>query len=506
MFRCTFSDCALASATTRYIYCALNWFALEQLYLYLKNRFRIDSGSFPLARRWPNTGPFEYFRLMRVVLFWIFAFSFIQFGYHDSFQHYEKKAASFPCSSPISLVADQNRIEKPVCTATLQWVRRTLWQHHSRDPQFDKAIRRTLKAAMTEKQKSNSGWLCMWCRVMSGKHANHCHSCGGHWQEVGDGYGSSYRATSRHHRTQEEDYHQWPSYPKSPRRKGKGKGKSPRPKNRQQGQEQQQPKASATPTTPQEALTVPAVTSGLSWMQAAQSIPMPTQTAATDSQSATGTVPMEYKALIESLKRNQTKGTLPEDVQQEMKSFKIKEEKEQNKELNQAVKGLRKARKELQESHEARAQLHSQWRNFLSLSVTQWQGFTSQFQAQEQVAVNRITEAQQALQEAKAQLASSKEIAELASNAEQVPPDVDLVSEDDAAKTADAASKMQDGMMNLTTTLEQLHKAAEDIHASEQAAKKARVQGPEDAPAAFGSGALEPFAQPGTKRPMSAGA
>ena len=36
--------------------------------------------------------------------------------------------------------------------------------------------------------------------------------------------------------------------------------------------------------------------------------------------------------------------------------------KEQNKELNQAVKGLRKARKELQDSFEARSQLHMQCR------------------------------------------------------------------------------------------------------------------------------------------------
>ena len=240
-------------------------------------------------------------------------------------------------------------------------------------------------------------------------------------------------------------------------------------------------------------------------MQAAQGIQAPTLTVATDSQQATGAIPQEYKALIDSLKRNQTKGTLPDDVQQEMKTLKIKEEKEQNKELNQAVKGLRKARKELQESHEARAQLHSQWRNFLSLSVTQWQGFTSQFQAREKVAVNRISEAQQALQEAKALLASSKEIVELAPNAESV-QDVDLVSEDDTAKTADSASRMQDGMQNLTTTLENLHKAAEDIHASEQAAKRARLQGQGDVSGALGSGALEPFAQPGTKRPTSAGA
>ena len=220
-----------------------------------------------------------------------------------------------------------------------------------------------------------------------------------------------------------------------------------------------------------------------------------------------GADPAEYKALIDTLKKNQSKGTLPDDVQQELRTLKVKEEKDQNKELNQAVKGLRKARKGLQEAFEARSQLHTQWRNFLSLSVTQWQGFTSQFQAQEKVAMTRVAEAQQTLQEAKAQLASSKEIVDLAT-AQQMDGsnEVDLVSEEDAAKAVDSAQQMQSGMQNLTVTLEQLHQAAETIHANEQAAKKARLDGQEDVSGLPGSGQLQPFAQPGTKRPQSAGA
>ena len=241
-------------------------------------------------------------------------------------------------------------------------------------------------------------------------------------------------------------------------------------------------------------------------MQAAQTIQTPAPNVPVDNPAAP--IPMEYKALIDTPRKNQSKGTLPEDVQQEMKNIQVKEEKEQNKELNLALKDLRKARKELQDSFEARSQLHLQWRSFLSLSVTQWQGFTSQFQAQEHAAMTRITEAQQLLQEAKAQLASSKEIADLAatSHGESGTAEVDLVSEDDTSKAMDSAQKMQDGMKNLTTTLEQLHQAAEAIHASEQASKKARLDGQADVAGLPGSGQLEPFAQPGIKRPQSAGA
>ena len=195
---------------------------------------------------------------------------------------------------------------KPVCVTTLRWIKKTLWQHHSRDPKFNQVINRTLQGAMADNKKANAGWLCLWCRVMNGKHANHCHSCGGHWQDVSEGYGSSYRSDSRRQRNQEEDYQQWPKRPKSPRPKGKGKGKgkSPRPKQRRQEQAPLPPSAPAgTPT--QEVLAIPSVNAGLSWMQAAQSIQGPPAPAPVDGQMATGTTgapPQEYKALIDSLK------------------------------------------------------------------------------------------------------------------------------------------------------------------------------------------------------------
>ena len=121
---------------------------------------------------------------------------------------------------------------------------------------------------------------------------------------------------------------------------------------------------------------------------------------------------------------------------------------------------------------------------------------------------DRVAEAQLALQEAKSQLAGSKEIAELAATTttEGQTVDVDLVSEEDKSKVPDNAQRMQDGMQNLTTTLEQLHHAAEDMLATEQAAKKARLQGQDDVSGMPGATALEPFAQPGSKRPQGAGA
>ena len=324
---------------------------------------------------------------------------------------------------------------------------------------------------------------------------------------VGEGYNNSYRAWSQS-RQSDQNQAQWPQTPraKSPRSKGKGKGKnkgkhkSPRRQKTPHGDQVPPPPPQSASTE----LAVPAVKANMDWLKAAKAIPATAPVSIAD--SSVPAIPQEFRALIDTLKKNQSKGTLPEDVQNEMKTLQVKEEKDNNKELNQALKGLRKARKEVQDSLEARSTLHAQWRKFLSMSVTQWQGFTNQFQAQETAALQRITEAQQALQEAKAMLAKSKEIAELSPNlnAEPAVTDVDLVSDSESTHVEDNALKMQHGLLNLTKTLEQLHTAAEDIHESEQAAKKARLVGPAEE-AGFGSGALEPFHKPGTKRPQSAG-
>ena len=243
-------------------------------------------------------------------------------------------------------------------------------------------------------------------------------------------------------------------------------------------------------------------------MQAAQqfgpAVPPSNADASQTPASASGSVPPEYQGLIESLKRNQSKGTLPDDVQQEMKSLKVKVEKDQAKGLHQAVKSLGKARRELREAFDARAQLHAHWRSFLSLSVTQWQTFTGQFQAQEAAAMRQIGETQAALEEAKAQFEAGKsEIGK-----EETIADVDLVSEEENGKAESSAVKILDGLKHLTSSLSELSTAAESIHVEQQAHKKARLDGQDDVSgtAAPGSRQLEPFALPGTKRPPGAGA
>ena len=302
--------------------------------------------------------------------------------------------------------------------------------------------------------------------------------------------------------------------PKSPKRKGKGKGKkgkSPKPRHKKADKTDAQTQPENEPKQLLRAPAAAPLPAGSTWMQAAQQI-IPSAPAAPAATAAPSTpssvIPAEFKSLIESLRRNQTKGTLPEDVQQEMKSIQVKEEKVKDKEMLQAVKTLNKARRDLRQAHDGRSQLHTQWRSFLALSVTQWQEFTQQFQNQEAAAIRAIGDAQTALEEAKAHFEETKATADIPSTGETTggPVDVDILSDEEPGKADTSATKLQDGLRNLTNSLQELSAAAENIHAEEQVAKKARLEGHDDVSGTPGARQMEPFALPGTKRPQGAGA
>eukprot|EP00435_Cladocopium_sp_Y103_P008512 s3467_g2.t1 len=371
---------------------------------------------------------------------------------------------------------------------------------------------------MADSKKANAGWLCYRCRVMNGKHALHCHRCGGRWDTVGDTDHNSYgqwedwENTSGHAQGRQSKT-QWP---KSPRRgkgkKGRGKTPSPRPKQRHaDGQDtpRQETAVVAPPVGPQGAQVLP---TGSSWMQAAQmhnaaaSPPALTPAPALPPANA---IPAAYRPLIESLEKNQGKGTLPEDAQQEMKTLKIKEEKKEEKELYKAVKSHSHARKELRAAYDGRAELLSQWRAFLSLSVSQWQTFTSQFQAQEAAALQKISDAKVASEEARLQFEENKANAGLpAEAAAATVPDVEIISEEDVGNAGNntSAQKIQLGLQSMTESLQAVSSAAEQIHAEENAAKRARLADGQEEGNPNVIPSMEPFGQPGIKRPQGAGA
>ena len=312
-----------------------------------------------------------------------------------------------------------------------------------------------------------------------------------------------------HHRDQYHSYDnsQWPSSPRvGAKGKGKGTGKSQSPRPKQRRPHRHNGSNTNTHVQQQQATGAPVV-QGPSPFAIKNAGEMSWTTAAAQAfQSDAGTVPVgsisstsskaeaDLQLLLSALKKNQE--DLPQEVQSALQATDVKLEQAATKSMHQAVTGLGRARRELQDDHHARGQLHASWRSFLALSVQQWQAFTQQFQNEEKTALERIKTAKEALISAKATLETSKESIATGAEASGAPEVQDLVSEDDAMKEENAASRIGDGLAHLTASLKALSETADKIHVEEQVAKKPRIDS-----AMPGAAALQPFAQPGVKRP-----
>ena len=204
------------------------------------------------------------------------------------------------------------------------------------------------------------------------------------------------------------------------------------------------------------------------------------------------------KNLLSSLKKDHDK--LSPENQDLVKSLQVKEEKDEEKELQFAAKSLGRARRDLQEALEARTNLHQKWRTFLSMSVAQWQTFTQEFQQQEHLALQQIQAAKDSLAQAKQNLETSKEAFHSPRDPKNDAEIEDLMSEEDT-QVDSGASKLHEGLQHLTSSLQNLHQAAEDAHAVEQAAKKARLNDDTDVSGQLCGRALQPFPPRGTTRP-----
>ena len=373
---------------------------------------------------------------------------------------------------------------------------------------------------MAQNQPKNAGWLCLWCRVMNGKHALCCHRCGGKWYEVGDceEEDTTYAAWPKSPRQKQMnwDADAWGTgqHPKSPRHgKGKGRGKTPSPRPKQNRHKKgkkpsQHAEQLSVPSAPMSSPTLlPNQGQGTqSWMALLQMQQAANQAAQASSEATQAPPPAPaaqqqsaaMKNLLASLKKDQEK--LSPENQDLLKTLQVKEERDEEKELQVAAKSLGRARRDLQEAYEARANLHQKWRTFLSMSVTQWQTFTLEFQQQESNALQQIQTAKDTLSQAKQDLETSKEAFHSPREAKNSVEVQDLMSEEDVNEDS-SSSKLQEGLNHLTTSLKNLHQAAEDALAVEQATKKARLHDATDVSSLPGGKAMQPFPSPGTARP-----
>ena len=195
---------------------------------------------------------------------------------------------------------------------------------------------------------------------------------------------------------------------------------------------------------------------------------------------------------------------LPPDPRQKVQKMVKKEGARTTKNLHSAVHNLGNARTDLEEALQARYNLIASWKNFLTEGVKIWQDHTALFQMQEKDLQERIQQAQENFNLAKAQAAASQEAAGKIQTIEIKDEDEEEMAEGTA--TADQSStKISSGLENLSQSLQQLKEQAATIEIQEKAAKRPRTSEVlEDegnvhmstAPPP-GAKALQPFASPG---------
>lgn len=181
----------------------------------------------------------------------------------------------------------------------------------------------------------------------------------------------------------------------------------------------------------------------------------------------------EQREFMEMVKARQAE--LPADMRQKMQKMTKKEGAQATKDLHSAVTNLGYARKDVEEALQARFNLISSWKSFLSGAVQSWQEYTALFQQQERDLQERIQQAHAAFAAAKEQAEQSQAEAGKITAIEIKDDDEEL----EGQTQADLSSgKIHDGLQSLTASLQQLQQQAESIETEQKANKRPRTEGP----------------------------
>ena len=168
---------------------------------------------------------------------------------------------------------------------------------------------------------------------------------------------------------------------------------------------------------------------------------------------------------------------LPPELQTLVKKEAIKEGEAATTLMHKQVTTLGRARKELEEAHAARLNLHASWRAFLAQQVQMWQTYTENFQKQESTLADRVNAAHKSLEEAKTALVSSKKT--LGENTSEEAMTISDEETETKQVSSSSAQGITDGMQNLTNTLESLRaQAAQVVEEEQKSVKRPRLASP----------------------------
>ena len=316
-------------------------------------------------------------------------------------------------------------------------------------------------------------WRCKYCLRLNKQKALRCGTCDTVWQHCYDSYyvhnQSAQRQVAWNYTgwTEEEDK-SWDyaaRSSKSPRRKT---GKSPR-----------------RPKKDKENSTVPDFDPP--WNAKGQhNAPMVAQT---DSAASSGQAEHQLQSLVSKLKEKEAPLS-PEEVEQIIAETTTTTVTSKN--MNQAARKLDQARERFQGAQKERRNLHSKWTSYIEESVKRWKTFAEDFASKDAALEEKVQKAKEAMQTAKANLETIKELH--SKQDEAFLGDVTEVlseAEDDSMKV-ESAEAIQKGLASMVSSLDSIRiKPADEENAEAGAAKKPKLAhtGP-------GSASLQPFGKP----------
>ncbi|CAL1166889.1 unnamed protein product, partial [Cladocopium goreaui] len=176
----------------------------------------------------------------------------------------------------------------------------------------------------------------------------------------------------------------------------------------------------------------------------------------------------QLKQVLAVLKQNAD--SLPPQIQAVVKDTNIKESKHQIKDMHQAVTELGKAQRQLEEALSDRSQSLASWRQFLHASVQRWSEYTKRFQDQEQAHLATIAQARDTLRAAQVAFREKQDQGGIIT----VPDEEEATVQPDVAMRDESAHRINEGLQQLTSSLQELANQADRDHAEEQSKKRPR--------------------------------
>ena len=176
------------------------------------------------------------------------------------------------------------------------------------------------------------------------------------------------------------------------------------------------------------------------------------------------------KQLLGSLKKNAEE--LPPEVQTALQMMQAQEGQQTVKNAHKALASVNQARKENEAAIIARAQLHTEWKKFLSDSVEKWQAYSQRFMESETMLAEKVNATKEALRQAR--LRSKEAVEKLDEGEDKDRMDAVEVSDGEEETKPDLAEKIQEGLTGVCSTLENLKKTADSIHIEQPPGKRQR--------------------------------